>query len=60
MRTVKQNLNPELYPEYKYPEMDIPKDKNFRNNVASLGKKITDRVPQKLGLKKINQDDPEY
>lgn len=60
MRTTKQNLDPRLYPDYKYPEMDIPKDKKFRENVANLGKKITDRVPQKLGLKKIQQNDPEY
>lgn len=60
MRTVKQELDPELYPEYKYPEMDITPDKEFRENVAALGKKITDRVPQKLGLAKITQDDPEY
>ena len=60
MRTTKQELDPELYPEYKYPEMDITPDKEFRENVAALGKKITDRVPQKLGLSKISQDDPEY
>lgn len=60
MRTLKQELDPELYPEYQYPQMDISPDKEFRQNVADLGKKITDRVPQKLGLKKITQDDPEY
>lgn len=60
MRTTKQKLDPELYPEYKYPEMDIAPDEVFRENVAALGKKITDRVPQKLGLSKITQDDPEY
>ena len=60
MRTVKQELDPELYPDYAYPEMDISPDDKFRENVAALGKKITDRVPQKLGLSKITQDDPEY
>ena len=60
MRTTKQELDPELYPEYKYPEMDITPDKEFRENVAALGKKITDRAGQKLGLKKITQEDPEY
>lgn len=60
MRTTKQKLDPELYPEYKYPEMDIKQDEVFRDNVADLGKKITDRVKQKLGLSKIGQEDPEY
>ena len=60
MRTTKQKLDPELYPEYKYPEMDIKQDEVFRGNVADLGKKITDRAKQKLGLSKIGQEDPEY
>ena len=59
MRTTKQKLDKELYPEYKYPEYHF-EEEDFRENVAKLGKKITDRVPQKLGLKKITQQDPEY
>ena len=31
-----------------------------REKIAALGKKITDRVPQKLGLEKITETDPEY
>ena len=60
------NLNDkELYPEYKYPEIDFenPAKNNtaeFREPIARLGKKITDRIPQKLGLKKITMEDPEY
>ena len=32
----------------------------FREPIAKLGKKITDRIPQKLGIKKIERTDPEY
>ena len=32
----------------------------FREPIARLGKMITDRIPQKLGLKKIERTDPEY
>ena len=32
----------------------------FREPIARLGKMITDRIPQKLGLKKIQRTDPEY
>lgn len=60
MRTTKQELDLDLYPEYKYPEMHLEHDEEFRDNVAALGKKITDRVPQKLGFKKITKEDPEY
>ncbi|MBS7354728.1 MAG: FAD-dependent oxidoreductase [Erysipelotrichaceae bacterium] len=35
-------------------------NKPYREPIAKLGKKITDRIPQKLGLKKIEQTDPEY
>lgn len=31
-----------------------------RDVILKLGKKITDRVPQHLGLKKLTKDDPEY
>lgn len=36
------------------------KDEPFRQVIADLGKHITDRIPQKLGIKKITADDPEY
>ncbi|MBQ6467465.1 MAG: FAD-dependent oxidoreductase [Clostridia bacterium] len=32
----------------------------FREPIARLGKMITDRIPQKLGIKKIERTDPEY
>ncbi|MCH5190336.1 MAG: FAD-dependent oxidoreductase [Oscillospiraceae bacterium] len=35
-------------------------DEPFREPIAKLGKMITDRIPQKLGLAKITKDDPEY
>ncbi|MCF0137135.1 MAG: FAD-dependent oxidoreductase [Oscillospiraceae bacterium] len=31
-----------------------------KENLFKLGKKLTDRLPQKLGLKKITEEDPEY
>ena len=31
-----------------------------REKIAALGKKMTDRIPQKLGLAKITEEDPEY
>lgn len=47
-------------------EKDVPKpacivdDGPFREPIAKLGKMITDRIPQKLGIQKITKDDPEY
>ena len=35
-------------------------DGPMREPVVKLGKLITDRIPIKLGLKKITKDDPEY
>ena len=32
----------------------------MKENIALLGKTITDRIPIKLGLKKVTKDDPEY
>ena len=32
----------------------------FREPIARLGKMITDRIPQKLGIRKIQRTDPEY
>ena len=31
-----------------------------KENLFKLGKKITDRIPQQLGITKITEDDPEY
>ena len=31
-----------------------------REKIIALGKKMTDRIPQKLGLEKITESDPEY
>lgn len=31
-----------------------------KENLFKLGKKITDRIPQKLGIKPITEEDPEY
>ncbi len=55
-----KELDKELYPEYEYPVFEPDRSQPFRENIAALGKKVTDRVPQKLGLKKITMDDPEY
>ncbi|MDY6072557.1 MAG: FAD-dependent oxidoreductase [Eubacteriales bacterium] len=38
----------------------VKDDGPIREPIVKLGKMITDRVPQKLGLKKITKDDPEY
>ena len=32
----------------------------YDEKIMKLGKKITDRIPQKLGLVKLTKDDPEY
>ena len=57
---MKKELDKELYPDYVYPEFTSDPGKPFREPIAKLGKKITDRIPQKLGLKKITRNDPEY
>lgn len=49
-----------MYPDYVYPEFTPDPNEPFREPIAKLGKKITDRIPQKLGLKKITRNDPEY
>ena len=56
---MKKELDKELYPDYVYPEFTPDPGKPFREPIAKLGKKITDRIPQKLGLKKITRNDPE-
>lgn len=57
---MKKELDKQLYPDYVYPEFTPDPGKPFREPIAKLGKKITDRIPQKLGLKKITRNDPEY
>lgn len=57
---MKKELDKELYPDYVYPEFTPNPNEPFRGPIAKLGKKITDRIPQKLGLKKITRNDPEY
>ena len=57
---MKKELDKELYPDYVYPEFTPDPNEPFREPIAKLGKKITDRILQKLGLKKITRNDPEY
>ena len=57
---MKKELDKELYPDYVYPEFTPDPNEPFREPIAKLGKKITDRIPQTLGLKKITRNDPEY
>ena len=57
---MKKGLDKELYPDYVYPEFTPDPNEPFREPIAKLGKKITDRIPQKLGLKRITRNDPEY
>nr|WP_296084696.1 FAD-dependent oxidoreductase [uncultured Blautia sp.] len=57
---MKKELDKKLYPDYVYPEFTPDPNEPFREPIAKLGKKITDRIPQKLGLKKITRNDPEY
>ena len=57
---MKKELDKELYPDYVYPEFTPDLNEPFREPIAKLGKKITDRIPQKLGRKKITRNDPEY
>ena len=53
---MKKELDKELYPDYIYPEFTPDPNEPFREPIAKLGKKITDRIPQKLGLKKITRN----
>ena len=55
-----KELDKELYPDYVYPEFEIDESRPFRPNVAKLGKKVTDRIPEKLGIHKIDRNSPEY
>ena len=55
-----KELDKELYPEYIYPEHKTNPDEPVRESIVKLGKMMTDRIPQKLGIKKITKEDPEY
>lgn len=57
---MRKNLDKELYPDYVYPEHQADYSEPVRESIVKLGKMMTDRIPQKLGIKKITQDDPEY
>ena len=57
---MERRLDREKYPEYVYPEHKPDHSKPERESIVKLGKMITDRIPQKLGIKKITRDDPEY
>ena len=48
------NPNYPLRPDY----VDVSEP--IKENIAALGKLITDRIPIKLGLAKVTKDDPEY
>ena len=55
-----KKLDKDLYPDYEYPTFHMDENEPFREPIAKLGKMITDRIPQKLGIKKITRQDPEY
>ena len=57
---MEKKLDKELYPDYVYPEHKQEHKGPARESILKLGKMITDRIPQKLGIQKITQDDPEY
>lgn len=57
---MERKLDKELYPDYVYPEHQADHSEPVRESIVKLGKMMTDRIPQKLGIKKITQDDPEY
>ncbi len=57
---MEKNLDKELYPAYVYPKHKGTDDAPARESILKLAKMITDRIPQKLGIKKITPQDPEY
>lgn len=57
---MKKTLDKELYPDYVYPQHQTDRSEPVRESIVRLGKMMTDRIPQKLGIKKITQEDPEY
>ncbi len=58
--SMEKKTDKELYPDYVYPEHQADHSQPARESILKLGKMITDRIPQKLGIKKITRDDPEY
>ena len=58
--SMEKKTDKELYPDYVYPEHQADHGQPARESILKLGKMITDRIPQKLGIKKITRDDPEY
>ena len=57
---MERKLDKEKYPDYVYPEHKSNHSEPTRESIVKLGKMVTDRIPQKLGIRKITQDDPEY
>ena len=51
---MKKTLDKELYPEYVYPEHQPDNSGPPRESIVKLGKMITDRIPQKLGIYEKN------
>ena len=49
---MKKELDKELYPDLCTRNLHRIRVNHFREPIAKLGKKITDRIPQKLGLKR--------
>ena len=47
-------------PHYPLRPEEVNVDGPMKQPIADLGKLITDRIPIKLGLKKVTKDDPEY
>lgn len=57
---MEKKTDKELYPDYVYPKHETSNSEPVRKSIVKLGKMMTDRIPQKLGIKKITPDDPEY
>ena len=49
-----------INPNYPLRPESANVDGPMKQPIAALGKLITDRIPIKLGLKKVTKDDPEY
>ncbi len=50
---MERKADKELYPEYVYPVYKPDNSGTPRESIVKLGKMMTDRIPQKLGIKKI-------
>lgn len=57
---MKKELDKELYPDYGLSGIHSGFERTVPGADRETGQKITDRIPQKLGLKKITRNDPEY